>query len=125
MPRQKHNHYFKATPYSHVDVYRVLELFDVTDPCLQHAVKKLLVSGGRAGAKSRDHDIQDAIDSLVRWQEMRAEDVRAAEVEAAHQALARAERKRPAEPCDVCGDEAVAAGDAMRLCGYHRNRSTP
>jgi hypothetical protein len=34
---------------------------------------KLLVTGGR-GFKDIDHDIQDVIDTLVRWQEMRKED---------------------------------------------------
>jgi hypothetical protein len=29
---------------THIDVYRVLKLYNVTDPCLQHAVKKLLVA---------------------------------------------------------------------------------
>lgn len=70
----KHAHYFKdVSNLSQVDVYRVLELFEVTDPCIQHAVKKLLVAGGR-GAKSVDKDVQEAIDTLERWQEMRKED---------------------------------------------------
>lgn len=71
----RHRHYFKALPAgaTHIDVYRVLELFGVTDPCIQHAVKKLLVAGGR-GSKDAPRDVQEAIDSLTRWQEMRAED---------------------------------------------------
>lgn len=69
-----HDHYFKdVSSLQRVDVYRVLRLFEVTDPCIQHAVKKLLVAGGR-GSKGVDKDIQEAIDSLVRWQEMRKED---------------------------------------------------
>jgi hypothetical protein len=51
----------------------VIDLFKIQHPCLQHAVKKLLVSGGR-GHKDEDRDIQDVIDSCVRWQEMRKED---------------------------------------------------
>lgn len=70
----KHNHYFKPCPYDHIDVYRVLELFNVTDPCLQHAIKKLLVAGGRGAGKSIDKDIQESIDSLERWQAMRVEE---------------------------------------------------
>lgn len=50
------------------------ELFNVTDPCLQHTVKKLLVAGGRGGGKDITRDIQEAIDTLKRWQEMRAEE---------------------------------------------------
>lgn len=74
-PAKKHPHYFKAvTGLDYVDVYRVLHLFNVTDPCLQHAVKKLLVAGGRGGGKDISRDIQEAIDTLVRWQDMRAEE---------------------------------------------------
>lgn len=74
--REKFSHYFKPCPYTHVDVYRVLEIFSVTDPALQHAVKKLLVAGGR-GAKDAGKDVQEAIDALERFKEMRAEDKRA------------------------------------------------
>lgn len=71
---RKHPHYFEdVSGLATVDVYRVLELFDVYDPCLQHAVKKLLVAGGR-GVKDQGRDVQEAIDTLTRWQEMRAED---------------------------------------------------
>lgn len=70
----KHPHYKKPVAgLQFVDVYRVLALFGVTDPCLQHAVKKLLVAGGR-GAKDIGQDVQEAVDTLQRWQEMRAED---------------------------------------------------
>lgn len=69
----KHNHYYKKVPYDYIDVYRVLELFNVESPSIQHAIKKLLVAGER-GHKNLDKDIQEAIDSLVRWQEMRKED---------------------------------------------------
>ena len=70
----KHSHYKKpVSGLQFVDVYRVLALFGVTDPCLQHAVKKLLVAGGR-GAKDISQDVQEAIDTLQRWQEMRRED---------------------------------------------------
>ena len=73
---QDHNHYFKDVSHLQtVDVYRVLELFDVTDPCLQHAIKKLLCAGGR-GSKSYSSDVCEAIDSLNRWQAMRVEDLR-------------------------------------------------
>lgn len=71
--KHKHSHYFKPCPFSRIDVYRVLSMFGVTDPCLQHAVKKLLVAGGR-GHKDISRDVQDAIDTLARWQEMRREE---------------------------------------------------
>ena len=69
---KKHNHYFKQCPFDKIDVYRVTEIFEVNHPCLQHALKKVLCTGGR-GYKSIDVDIQDAIDSLLRWQEMKEE----------------------------------------------------
>jgi len=70
----KHSHYHKpVTGLESVDVYRILRLFEVSDPCLQHAIKKLLVAGGR-GAKDITQDVQEAIDTLTRWQEMQAED---------------------------------------------------
>ena len=73
----KHPHYKKPVAgLQFVDVYRVLTLFGVTDPCLQHAVKKLMVAGGR-GAKDISQDVQEAIDTLQRWQEMRREDATA------------------------------------------------
>lgn len=71
----KHNHYFKdVSQFNTIDVYRVLQLFNVTDPCLQHAVKKLLVAGGR-GVKDIGKDVQEAIDTLLRFQEMQVEGV--------------------------------------------------
>lgn len=72
----KHPHYHKDVRHLEtIDVYRVLTLFNVTDPCIQHAVKKLLVAGGRGAGKDIAKDVQEAIDSLQRFQEMRAEDV--------------------------------------------------
>ena len=72
---RKHEHYFKDVSHlAEVDVYRVLELFHVTDPCLQHAIKKLLVAGGR-GVKDMPKDVQEAIDTLERWKTMRQEDL--------------------------------------------------
>lgn len=70
----KRSHYHKNVKHLEtIDVYRVLQLFGVTDPCLQHAVKKLLCAGQR-GVKPVAKDVQEAIDSLTRWQEMLAED---------------------------------------------------
>lgn len=74
---RKHNHYFKPCPHDYVDVYRVLKLFNVTDPCLGHALKKILVAGGRGAGKDVRQDVQEAIDTLTRWQEMAIEDLAA------------------------------------------------
>ena len=71
---QNHNHYFKdVSNLKYIDVYRVLILFGVTDPCLQHAIKKLLCAGNR-GAKDKQQDVQEAISSLLRYLEMQTED---------------------------------------------------
>jgi len=73
--KTKHSHYYRdVSKLEFVDVYRVLALFNVTDPCIQHAVKKLLVAGGRGAGKDIGKDIQESIDSLLRWQEMRREE---------------------------------------------------
>lgn len=72
---RKHSHYFKDVKHlEYIDVYRVLELFTVTNPCLQHAIKKLLVAGGRGAGKDLFRDVQEAIDSLNRFKEMFEED---------------------------------------------------
>lgn len=70
----KHSHYKKdVSRLQMIDVYRVLNLFEVTDPCIQHAVKKLLCAGKRGG-KSKEQDIREAVDSLNRALQMIAED---------------------------------------------------
>lgn len=48
-----------------IDVYDVLKAFEVHNPAIQHAVKKLLATGQR-GYKDRKQDISEAIDSLCR-----------------------------------------------------------
>ncbi len=71
----KHAHYMKDVRHLEVvDVYRVIDLFQVAHPALQHAVKKVLAAGQR-GAKDEAKDVQEAIDSLERWKAMRTEDV--------------------------------------------------
>lgn len=78
--KEKHSHYYKNVAHlKDIDAYRVLERFGVTDPSIQHAVKKLLVAGGRGAGKDQDQDVQEAIDSLQRFQEMRAEDLNEAD----------------------------------------------
>ena len=59
--------------YNKLDIYRILSLYDVTDPCLQHAIKKLLCAGKR-GVKNQTQDINEAILSLKRFLEMQGED---------------------------------------------------
>jgi len=70
----EYKHYQKSVEHlKWIDVYRVLVLFGVTNPCLQHAIKKLLCAGQR-GIKDQKQDVQEAIASLVRYLEMQTED---------------------------------------------------
>jgi hypothetical protein len=68
--------YHKTVPTKTVDVYRVLIAFNVTDPCIQHAIKKLLCPGQRKGGKTIAQDVAEALWSLRRFQEMRAEEAK-------------------------------------------------
>ncbi|UGO52705.1 putative terminase ATPase subunit [Klebsiella phage vB_KpnD_Opt-79] len=52
-----------------VDVYRVLDAFQVTDPAIQHAIKKMLCTGLR-GHKDYLTDIDDSIESLRKAKEL-------------------------------------------------------
>ena len=73
--KSSYSHYYKKVPegVEYIDVYRVLEMFSVSDPAIQHALKKLLVAGGR-GHKNLIKDVEEAIISLNRWVEMRNEE---------------------------------------------------
>ena len=57
------------TVFGVVDVYAVIEAFNVTCPALAHAVKKALCPGER-GDKSKVQDIKEAKDALVRAVDM-------------------------------------------------------
>lgn len=63
---QPHNHYFKdVSNLDKIDVYQVLRLFNVTDPCLQHIVKKALCAGQR-GHKDFETDLKNIRDTAIR-----------------------------------------------------------
>jgi hypothetical protein len=81
MTERKHSHYYRRCPYHHIDVYRVLELFEVTDPALQHIVKKALCAGKR-GAKDFRKDLEEIVDTGNRRIEMLDEDARVSDREA-------------------------------------------
>lgn len=71
---QKHSHYHKDVSHlKSIDIYRLLELFDVTDQAIGHAVKKLICAGKR-GSKSFEQDVREAVDTLNRRLQMIAED---------------------------------------------------
>lgn len=68
----KYPKYYKAVNDKFIDVYGVHKLFNIQDPsgCIQHASKKLLLSGVRTGGKSAYDDIKEARDTLTRWLEL-------------------------------------------------------
>ena len=53
----------KSKALSVVDVYAVLRAFNVTEPALQHAIKKLLCAGIR-GKGGLLQDLTEAIDAI-------------------------------------------------------------
>ena len=57
-----------------VDVYAVLDAFNVTCPARQHAVKKLLCAGlrGKGDALQDLKEARDAVDRAVQMQEAKA-----------------------------------------------------
>jgi len=65
-PKNKYNRELKGVT---VDVYDVLKAFEVTDPALQHLIKKALCAGLR-GHKNKDQDLQDILDSAKRAVEL-------------------------------------------------------
>lgn len=69
--------YYKDVSHLEViDVYRIINLYGVTDPTAQHSLKKLLLSGQRTGGKTVEKDLKEARDTLSRGLEMRKEDSR-------------------------------------------------
>lgn len=74
MSNQDFSHYFKNVEHlKTIDVYRVLDLFNVDNHCIGHAIKKLLCSGQR-GVKSYEQDLIEAKASIERELQMIAED---------------------------------------------------
>lgn len=61
--------YTKSIHGVSVDVYDVLMEWEVTNPALQHLIKKALQCGQR-GHKDKQQDLQDIIDSAIRAQEL-------------------------------------------------------
>lgn len=61
--------YTKAIHGVSVDVYDVLQAWGVSNPALQHLIKKALQCGQR-GHKDNAQDLQDIIDSAIRAREL-------------------------------------------------------
>lgn len=75
MNEEKHSHYFRMIGGVKVDHYYLMRKFNVIDPALQHASKKVMFAGAR-GSKDRRRDIVEAIDTLNRWLELDDEEDR-------------------------------------------------
>lgn len=58
----KYNRSFKGVT---IDVYDVLQAFEVTNPALQHLIKKALCAGLR-GHKDREQDMNEILESAKR-----------------------------------------------------------
>lgn len=67
-------YYKDVSGVEEIDVYATHLLFGVEDAsgAIQHASKKLLLSGVRTGGKSKFDDIREARDTLSRWLELNA-----------------------------------------------------
>jgi len=71
--KEKYDYYHKNCPYDSIDPYRIAAIYELKDNSLFQAFKKILVAGQR-GAKDAEKDVDEAIDALKRWKEMREED---------------------------------------------------
>lgn len=69
VPEADNKYLHEIKPGVFVDVYDVLMAWNVTNPALQHLIKKSLQAGDR-GHKSREQDLQDIIDSAIRAKEL-------------------------------------------------------
>lgn len=62
--KKEFSHYHKdVSDYETIDIYDVLDIYEVTNPAIQHAVKKLLVTGKR-GHKDIVRDLKDAYSTI-------------------------------------------------------------
>ncbi|BEU28742.1 MAG: DUF1905 domain-containing protein [Edwardsiella phage MSW-3] len=66
---EKPNKYSRTVKGVSVDVYDILKAWDVTNPALQHLIKKALQCGER-GHKSRVEDLDDILASAKRAKEL-------------------------------------------------------
>ena len=69
---KEHSHYKYSYKGIKLDPYRILQVYGITCPAQQHAIKKLLRAGN--SVKDLEQDIQEVIDTLQRKLEMLKED---------------------------------------------------
>ena len=68
----EYKHYKYSYKGIKLDPYRILSVYGITCPAMQHAIKKLLRAGN--SVKDLEQDIQEVIDTLKRKLEMLKED---------------------------------------------------
>lgn len=69
-----HSHYYANVEHlKEIDFYRLALLYKITDPCVQHILKKAMAPGDR-GAKSMVLDMENIRDTAIRWLELNEED---------------------------------------------------
>lgn len=69
-------HYFRDVRHlDKIDFYRIADLYGIHDPCVAHALKKILALGQR-GAKDVETDAKDVIKSMERFLDMRVENAK-------------------------------------------------
>jgi len=61
------NCYRKEIRGAEIDVYDILRAYNIADPALAHAIKKLLCAGQRNGGKSARQDVEEALQSIENW----------------------------------------------------------
>lgn len=66
------NEYKSIGDMTELDVFAINQMFQIQDPsgCLQHAIRKLLLSGGQANPQI---NIREARDTLTRWLQLNQE----------------------------------------------------
>ena len=72
MQTNEYKHYQYSYKGIKLDPYRILSVYGVTCPAMQHAIKKLLRAGN--SVKDLEQDIKEVIDTLKRKLEMIEED---------------------------------------------------
>ena len=71
-----YSHYYKDVSHLKViDFYRICELYEITDSCDQHALKKILAVGKR-GHKDVIEDTHNIIDTMKRKLKMIEENIK-------------------------------------------------
>lgn len=71
-PQEDYSYYKYSYKGIKLDPYRILDIYKIACPAMQHAIKKLLRAGN--SIKGLEQDIQEVIDTLKRKLEMLKED---------------------------------------------------